>query len=157
MRLLRTSSCDNSTIPIVFGEARRARRWSRSFCQYSNDVFSFYVFHFRDVTNYNSIELVLKRKYQIGAREIELEDIVAALERVQVLPEPPGVPFPQADSFNRVIDLLTQLQGAGIMSQEDVTTNHAFDLRQTQYYTNAGRYLALVRDGKRGTTALLTH
>lgn len=114
------------------------------FLSYSNDVFSFYVFRFSSLANYNSIELVGQRKYQIGTSDIELQDIVIALERVRVLPEPAGIPFPQADSFNRVVDLLTQLHAAGGMSQEDITTNHAFDLRQTQYYANAGRYLGLI-------------
>jgi predicted transcriptional regulator len=40
---------------------------------------------------------------------------------------------------------LTQLQASQpSLSQEDITTNHAFDTRQTQYYTNAGAYLGLV-------------
>jgi hypothetical protein len=114
------------------------------FLSYSNDVFSFYVFRFRIQANYNSIELVGQRKFQIGTSEIELQDLVISLERVRVLAEPTGIPFPQADSFNRLVDLLTQVHAAGVMSQEDITTNHAFDLRQTQYYTNAGRYLGLV-------------
>lgn len=97
------------------------------FLSYSNDVFSFYVFRFSTLANYNSIELVEQRKYQIGTSDIELQDIVVALERVRVLPEPDGVPFPQADSFNRVVDLLTQLHATGGMSQEDITTNHAFE------------------------------
>jgi len=114
------------------------------FLCYSNDVFSFYVFQFNRLESYNSIELVSQRRFQIGPREIELADIVAALDRVRVLPETADVPFPQADSFNRVVDLLTQLHAAGTLSREDITTNHAFDVRQTQYYTNAGRYLGLI-------------
>jgi hypothetical protein len=115
------------------------------FLSYSNDVFSFYVFRFSSLANYNSIELVSQRRFQIGTSDIELKDIVIALQRVRVLPEPDGIPFPQADRFNRVVDLLTQLHASGGMSQEDITTNHAFDRRQTQYYTNAGRYLGLIQ------------
>lgn len=115
------------------------------FLSYSNDVFSFYIFRFGDRANYNSIELVGQRRFQIGTSDIELQDIVLALARVRVVPEPAGVPFPQADSFTRVVDLLTQLHAAGGMSQEDITTNHAFDRRQTQYYTNAGAYLGLIQ------------
>lgn len=129
------------------------------FLSYSNDVFSFYVFRFGTQANYNSIELVGQRRYQIGTREIELQDLVIAIEQLRVLPEPAGVPFPQADSFNRVVDLLSQLHAAGAMSQEDITTNHAFDRRQTQYYTNAGRYLGLIenrRTREEGVTYLLT-
>jgi len=129
------------------------------FLSYSNDVFSFYVFRFNSLANYNSIELVRQRKFQIGTSDIELQDIVIALQRVRVVPEPEGIPFPQADSFNRVVDLLTQIHAAGGMSQEDITTNHAFDRRQTQYYTNAGRYLGLIesrRSRDEGVTYSLT-
>jgi hypothetical protein len=114
------------------------------FMTFSNDVFSFYVFRFADDGLYNSIELVTRKRYQIGAREIELEDIVRALGAATIAPEPERIPFPQADSFNRIVDLLTQLSGSGQLPQEEITTNHAFDLRQTQYYTNAGRYLDLI-------------
>jgi hypothetical protein len=129
------------------------------FMTFSNDVFSFYVFRFTDETLYNSIELVKRKRYQIGAREIELEDIIRALEASTVVPEPERIPFPQADSFNRIVDLLTQVYGAGVLPQEDITTNHAFDLRQTQYYTNAARYLGLVErhsDRDLGVTYTLT-
>lgn len=129
------------------------------FLSYSNDIFSFYVFRFTIQANYNSIELVEQKRFQIGTREIELQDIVTALKRVRVLPEPAGIPFPQADNFNRIVDLLTQIHATGVMSQEDITTNHAFDLRQTQYYTNAARYLGLVesnRSREEGVTYSLT-
>jgi hypothetical protein len=114
------------------------------FMSYSNDVFSFYVFHFEQENNYNSIKLVSRKKYRIGVSEIDLSHIVSVLERAIIVPEPEGVPFPQADSFSRIVDLLTQLQGAGVLSPEDITTNYAFDLRQTQYYTRAGMYLGLI-------------
>jgi hypothetical protein len=45
------------------------------------------------------------------------------------------------------------------MSQEEITTNHAFDRRQTQYYTNAGRYLGLIQrrqNREEGVTYSLT-
>jgi predicted transcriptional regulator len=45
------------------------------------------------------------------------------------------------------------------LSQEDITTNHAFDTRQTQYYTNAGAYLGLIerkQSREQGVTYSLT-
>jgi hypothetical protein len=129
------------------------------FMTFSNDVFSFYVFRFNDETLYNSIELVRSKRYQIGEREIELEDIIRALEGAEVEPEPKQIPFPQADSFNRIVDLLTQVYSAHELTQEDITTNHAFDLRQTQYYTTAARYLGLLErhsDKDLGVTYTLT-
>src|ERR1044071_3493767 len=116
------------------------------FLSYSNanSVFSLHVFRFRDPALYNSIELVEQRKFQVVPSAVGEEDIASALARARVGPEPEGVPFPQADSFERVIDLLTQLRGAGgALAQDYITSNYAFDLRQTQYYTTAARYLEL--------------
>lgn len=113
------------------------------FMTFSNDVFSFYVFRFADENSYNSIELVTRKRYQIGAREIELDDIIQALEAAVVLPEPSEIPFPQADSFTRLVDILMQIYGADELRQEDITTKQAVDPRQTQYYTSAAQYLGL--------------
>lgn len=132
------------------------------FLSYSNSssVFSLYVFRFNDAVLYNSIELIGLRKFQIVPSDIEVDDIVAALGRAKIKSEPTGIPFPQADSFERVIDLLTQLYGAQwTLPQDYITGNYAFDLRQTQYYTNAGRYLGLVERGyskERGVFYALT-
>jgi len=130
--------------PYRLWSAKTRKQVVPIFLSYSNDVFSFYVFRFREPANYNSIELVERKRYQIVPNEIELQDLLNALQHVRVQAEPAGVPFPQADSFPRIIDLVSQIHAAGIMSQEDITTNHAFDVRQTQYYTNAGRYLGLI-------------
>lgn len=131
------------------------------FLSYSNanSVFSLYVFRFREPRLYNSIELVEQRKFRVVPSDIREDDIRSALGRVRVGPEPAGVPFPQADSFARVIDLLTQLRGAsGTLTQEYITSNYAFDTRQTRYYTDAARYLGLVerRGRAQGVTYALT-
>jgi hypothetical protein len=126
---------------------RTRKRVVPVFLCYSNadSAFSVYVYRFNEETVYNSIELVGQRKFRLVPSGIGIEDVAEALDRARVKPEPRGVPFPQADSFPRVIDLLTQLYGAnGNLSQEYITTNYAFDLRQTQYYTNAASYLGLL-------------
>lgn len=126
------------------------------FMSYSNDVFSLYRFRFTDRLNHNSIQLTGQWRFQIGPNEIEVSDIVGALDRIQTVNDPEGVPFPQADSFLRVVDLLSQLHAAGTLSQEDITTNYAFDLRQTQYYTTAGGYLNLI-ERKQSKTREVTY
>ncbi|MGI8656964.1 MAG: type II restriction enzyme [Pyrinomonadaceae bacterium] len=110
---------------------------------YSNEVFSFYVFRFSDTQHYNSIELVEQRRYQIVPSDIEIQDLTGALERAHIVPEPTDAPFPQADKFTRIIDLLTLLHTAP-RTQDYLTTYNVFDVRQTQYYTNAAAYLGLV-------------
>lgn len=117
------------------------------FLTYSNEIFTFNVYDFERPDEYNSLKLLKRRRYQIVPTEIEITDIRRILAQTIVIQEPP-VPFPQADKFERVIDLLAQLYVAGgIMAKEDITTRYSFDNRQTQYYTSAGRYLGLIQRG----------
>jgi hypothetical protein len=143
------------------------RLWSRKtrkeiipiYLSYSNDVFSLYRFRFSDPLHHNSIEIDGHWRFQIEGNEIELDDIWGILRRIEVADEPPDIPFPQADNFPRVVDLLNQLNAAGSLSQEEITTNYAFDLRQTQYYTTAGIYLDLIErkhSREEGVTYALT-
>ncbi|HEX8721168.1 MAG TPA: hypothetical protein VF736_11090 [Pyrinomonadaceae bacterium] len=141
--------------------ARTEKRIVPIFLSYSNadSVFSLYVYDFREPLLYNSIELVAQRRFRVVPSDIGGGDIRAALARAKVAPEPAGVPFPQADSFARVVDLLAQLRGAsGTLTQDYITTNYAFDARQTRYYTDAASYLGLVERRGRGqaTTYALT-
>lgn len=134
--------------------ARTEKRIVPIFLSYSNasSVFSLYVFRFREPLLYNSIELVEQRKFQVVPSDIGEDDLASALARVKAGPEPGEIPFPQADRFERVVDLLTQLYGArGALTQEYITSNYAFDLRQTRYYTDAARYLGLAERHGRGT------
>ncbi|YAG17599.1 hypothetical protein NSTC745_06999 [Nostoc sp. DSM 114161] len=55
----------------------------------------------------------------------------------------PNVPFPQANNFERIIDLLTLLIDKEL-TKEEITANYQFDERQTIYYTDAARYLGLM-------------
>jgi hypothetical protein len=141
--------------------ARTGKQIVPVFLSYShaNSVFSFHVFRFGEPQLYNSIELVEQRKFRVVPSGVGEDDLHAALARVRVGPEPEGVPFPQADSFARVIDLLTQLRGAGgALTHDFITSNYAFDSRQTRYYTDAAGYLGLIVRRGRGqaTTYALT-
>jgi hypothetical protein len=112
------------------------------FFTYSNDIFSFFIYEFTDPNRYNSLKLVEQKDFIITHEDIELDDILEIFKTVQILPEP-KVPFPQADSFTRVVDLLGLLV-ENDMSKEDITRNYDFDVRQTGYYTSAGIYLDLI-------------
>src|SRR5699024_11404678 len=63
-----------------------------------------------------------------------------------------NISFPQANSFERVINIC-ELLNAQELSREQVTEEYAFDIRQTNYYTDAARYLGLLEkhyeDGRR--------
>ncbi len=132
------------------------------FFTYSNEVFSFYLYRFNQPNNYNSLEFLSAKHYQIVPTEIEVEDVrqILAHTPVQAEPDSNKIPFPQADTFERIIDLLTTLAGPeGYLSRDKITTNYEFDVRQTSYYTSAGIYLGLVERHSRteeGTIYKLT-
>jgi hypothetical protein len=128
------------------------RLWSRKLSKrvvpvlmtFSNDVFNFFVYDFPDQNAYSSLRLLCRRSYTIAPDDITRDDVNALLTQIRLVPEPDGIPFPQADSFDRVVDLMTALYDQGVLTRDDITANYAFDARQTDYYVAAGRYLGLV-------------
>lgn len=112
------------------------------FMTYSNSIFNLYEYCFEDVNNYNSLVLVKQKNYSFESLEIGLSDIIEILDRVRIVEEP-EISFPQADSFKRVINLC-ELLNEEEMTKDEITTEYAFEPRQSNYYTDAGRYLGLV-------------
>ena len=117
---------------------------------YSNDVFSFFIYDFSNDQDYNSLSLVKQKKYTIAPEQIQRSDVADVFSNVIVIAEP-DVPFPQADRFERVVDLLSLLLEKDL-TQDDITENYEFDRRQTDYYTNAGLYIGLIEKDKNSTT-----
>lgn len=115
------------------------------FLSVSNDIFSFYRFHFSELNVYNSIELVSEHRYCLSPSDIDISDIRNILESTKIVPEPVKIPFPQADIFPRIIDLLGRLYDADKpISKDEITLIYAFNVRQTDYYVSAATYLGLV-------------
>ena len=111
------------------------------FLIFSNGVFYLYHYKFEDPHSYNSLRLVKQKKYMIET-EIHLADIETLLRTVTLVQEP-DVPFPQADSMSRIVNLV-ELLAERPMTKQEITSEYAFDERQTNYYTDAGRYLDLI-------------
>lgn len=116
------------------------------FFTYSNDIFSFFIYEFTDPKSYNSIKIIEQKDFILEHENIKIEDILEIFHKVQIVPEP-DVPFPQADNFNRIVDLLGLLV-ENDLSRECITRNYDFDVRQTAYYTTAGIYLGLIEKYK---------
>ncbi|MCM3033671.1 type II restriction enzyme [Niallia sp. MER 6] len=112
------------------------------FFTHSNDIFSFFIYEFTNPNNYNSLKLIEQKDFVISHEEIELEDILEVLDKTKTIKEP-EIPFPQADSFPRIIDLLGLLM-ENDLTKEYITINYDFDERQTNYYTTAAMYLGLI-------------
>ena len=112
------------------------------FMIYSNDIFSFFVYEFEDPLYYNSLRLIKQENYIIKEEKTTLNDLKSVYKSVKTKPEP-EVPFPQADSFIRVLDLIKALYEENL-NIEDISTRYDFDIRQANYYSSAARYLGLV-------------
>lgn len=111
------------------------------FLIYSNGIFRFHEYEFSDPLNYNSIRLVRRKNYMIGTDKISKDDIMNIYKTIKISNEP-KIPFPQANSFDRVINLLEELIIRDL-SKEDIYLMFDIDPRQADYYGNAARYLNL--------------
>jgi hypothetical protein len=122
------------------------------FLVYFNSIFRLYEYTFEDINNYNSLVLVNNKNYSIEDTTIEITDIQAVLKYTKTIQEP-RMPFPQADNFERVINICELLNEQEI-TRDDVTEQYAFHARQTNYYTDAARYLGLLERKKDGKTTV---
>lgn len=112
------------------------------FFTYSNDIFSFFVFKFNNEFQYNSIELIEQKHYMIEHEKIELNDLIDISNNVSVINDN-AFPFPQANSFERIVDLLSLLIESEL-DKETIALNYNFNIRQTFYYTSACIFLGLI-------------
>ncbi len=112
------------------------------FFVYSNGIFNLYEYKFGDVNDYGSLYLAKGMRYSIEDTRITLQDIDKNIRSLVHVPEP-SVPFPQADKFDRVIDLCFILLQREL-DLEEITEEYDFDIRQASYYSSAAMYLGLI-------------
>lgn len=129
--------------PFRLWENKVSKEVKPIFLIYTNGLFDLYEYKFENPQSYNSLVLIKHKRYSLEANDISLRDIQNILDATKTINEP-EIPFPQADSFERVINLCELLNEQIELTQDDVTTTYDFDERQTDYYTNAGRYLGLI-------------
>ncbi len=117
------------------------------FVTYSNDVFDLFKISFTDPLDFSSSVIGEHKRFMVAEGTIRLQD----LEEVAHRKSQSGIwntgyrnkiPFPQADSFARVVDLVSLLLDQP-MSLGELTEHYGFDSRQSDYYYNAARYLGL--------------
>jgi predicted transcriptional regulator len=146
---VKNSSVDNFLIrqlfyPYKLWINKTSKKVIPIFLSYFDNIFSFYVYEFKDNENYNSIALVKQKRYYIGSNDIELQEIIDIRETIKIKPENQKIQFPQADVFGRIVDILFQIHSNDIFSSKDIAITYGFDLRQGQYYSSAAMYLGLI-------------
>ncbi len=110
-----------------------------------DNIFNFYVYKFANEDNYNSIKLVKVKRYILGEiyQQIEIEDIYNIMNETKFVEEDANIPFPQADTFYRVLDFINVLNDSQ-MKINEIAELYEFDERQGSYYSAAARYLGFV-------------
>ncbi len=134
--------------PFLTWSDRIAKQVRPIFLVYSNGIYRLYEYCFENPQDYNSIKLVQHKRYSIEDTGICLMDIQSVFDAIHLVDDPTSIPFPQADDFERVINLCELLSENQQLTRNEVTENYAFNSRQTNYYTDAARYLGLVEKNR---------
>lgn len=120
------------------------------FMTYDNKEMRIHEYDFELTNNFSSIIPRQTGTYTFSHSKIYMDDIVALAKSTPKL-ERFHAPFPQADNFDRVIDLVEILLDKP-RELSELTTIYGFVGRQSNYYSDAARYLGLVekRTGANG-------
>lgn len=116
------------------------------FSVYSNMIYRLFEYRFKDLEDYSSIELVRTKNYSLQDTTITLDDLCEVRAKTNIRTddnmEKTNIPFIQANSMERIISLLENLY-ENPMTVQQIAELMEFDLRQSDYYFNAGQYLGL--------------
>lgn len=112
------------------------------FFTYADDIFSFHVFKFTDIMDYSSIKKIEQINFILNdSLNLHLEEVKRISATVNEVEEPENVPFPQADNFSRILDMIDYLYEK--KNKYELAAAYEFDLRQSDYYANSLVYLGL--------------
>lgn len=116
------------------------------FSVYSNMIYRLFEYRFNVLEDYSSIELVRMKNYSLQDTTITLDDLLEVRKNTSVKTDDKmyntKIPFIQANSMDRIISLLENLY-ENPMTRMQIAELMDFELRQSDYYFNAGRYLGL--------------
>lgn len=119
------------------------------FITYANNVYDLFEFSFGDKKDFSSIQLVKHDRYLLSSGVVDVSTLkhFAAANSAQMGSRSHAnadqIPCPQADDFERVIDLVEFLAKEP-STKDDIATQYPIVPRQIDYYVNAARYLGLV-------------
>lgn len=119
------------------------------FSIYSNKIYRLFEYRFRELNDYSSIELVNAKNYSLQDIKITLDDLIEVRNNTNITTDDNQnsftnnpIPFIQADSMDRIISMLENMYD-NPMTTLEISELMQFELRQSNYYYNAGRYLGL--------------
>jgi hypothetical protein len=117
------------------------------FMIYANDIFDLYKYEFEYPDDINSGVVIDHGRYSVIDVRLSLQVLFGFANNTVKNQNLIG-PFPQADSFERVLDLVSKCNGKRI-DKNEIADIYNFDSRQADYYSSAAKFLGLLeeRDG----------
>ncbi len=116
------------------------------FSIYSNQIYRLFEYRFKKLEDYSSIELVKSKNYSLQDTEISLEELLDVRNTTEITTDDnmnnTNIPFVQANSMDRIINLLENMYENPMTSQQ-IAELMDFLPRQSDYYFNAGKYIGL--------------
>ena len=112
------------------------------FMTYNNQEMRIHEYDFESSNNFSSIIQRQSGTYTFSPSKISITDLVEIAKKTPKL-DRFHAPFPQADNFERVIDLVEILLDKP-RELGELTKIYGFVGRQANYYSDAARYLGLV-------------
>lgn len=125
------------------------------FFVYANRTFFLYEYEFENSNHYSSARIIQKARYGIEPTYISFDEIQSVFDNTRIMPEP-EVPFPQANSMERILNLCERLDFRNL-EQGEISEAYEFVNRQAQYYSAAAEYLGLVKKDRNGHVVLDTY
>ncbi len=114
----------------------------------ANDVFDLSEYEFSQPENFSSANLLRHRRYTLSERSVSRRELIEIAQKCQAERNHSAelsAPFPQADDFERVMDMASFL-AEGPKTSDDIATNYDFHLRQSDYYFSALKFLGLAEN-----------
>lgn len=101
------------------------------------EAYSFWIYEFTNLTDYNSLKLIKRLSYKIATHnEVTIREITPVeIEYKDIVP--------QANDLDKVMELVFKVS-EGLADAEAIATYFDFDKRQSSYYREAAEALGLV-------------
>lgn len=119
------------------------------FSIYSNKIYKLLEYEFTDPFDFSSIKLIKEADYSIDNTKITLDDLKKVYtETTPIFDENSkknGYPSLQANSISKLISMVEILADYP-KTKEEIAEKMEFDIRQADYYFNAGRYLGIMEN-----------
>lgn len=112
------------------------------FMSYSGGSLFIHTYKVGNDENYNSLELTGNYKYNFF-ESVSVNEAAQIIKGTKVCDDPPGIPFPQADTMEKVFDALYCIRDNPGITDRDLAEKMYVADRQGGYYGNSCYYLGL--------------